>query len=133
MVSTNQGIPKNSVEAVLQILFFTIYADREHKPQEMAEIWSQIPKLQVFTDNDAFPDISGLSELIQTYDSKVRDLMDETDLHAEIESAIRLIDSPLLVPMVLASMKAIAHADQEYHHTEDDIIKTASRIWGVAA
>ncbi len=125
-------IEKNSVDAVLRLLMLTIYADRVQKPQEMTELWRQLPKLEVFTEGEYFPDVRGLNRLISKNDAEVRHLLDESSLTTEIESAIKLIDSPILIPMVFGGMQAVARADGDIHHTENSIIQLASNIWGVA-
>ncbi len=117
---------KNSVDAVLRLLMLTVYADRVQKPQEMTELWRQLPKLKVFTEGEYFPDVRGLNRLISKNDAEVRHLLDESSLNTEIENAINLIDSPVLIPMVLGGMQAVARADGNVHHTENSIIELAS-------
>jgi len=122
-------IKRNSVQAVLRLLMFTVYADRVQKTQEMTEIWKQIPTLKVFTEGGFFPGVKGLIGLINDFDAEMRDLMDSPSLDNEIETTIGLIDSPILIPMVLAGMQAIANSDGEYHHMENAIIERSSKIW----
>ena len=131
MNDNKKEIKKNSVEAVLRLLMFTVYADRVQKSKEMTEIWKQIPTLKVFTEGGYFPGVKGLINLINEYDQDMRELMDSSALSAETENSIRLIDSPVLTPMVLAGMQAIANSDGEYHHMENAIIERASKIWGI--
>ena len=131
MNDNKKEIKKNSVEAVLRLLMFTVYADRVQKSKEMTEIWKQVPTLKVFTEGGYFPGVKGLINLINEYDQDMRELMDSSALSAETEKSIRLIDSPVLTPMVLAGMQAIANSDGEYHHMENAIIERASEIWGI--
>jgi hypothetical protein len=132
MNDNNQILEMNSVEAVLRLLMFTVYADRIQKPEEMTELWRQIPSLNVFTDGDFFPGIKDLNSLISKHDSDVRELMDDASLMTEIERAIGLIDSPILAPMVLAGMQAVALSDGYYHHSENNIIEQAAKAWGMS-
>ena len=84
------------------------------------------------TAGEFFPDVRGLNSLITKNDAEVHHLLDESSLTTEIENAINLIDSPILIPMVLAGMQAVANADGDYHHTENSIIERASKAWGIA-
>ncbi|PHS79776.1 MAG: hypothetical protein COB59_00370 [Rhodospirillaceae bacterium] len=124
----------NSIEAVMHILIFTVYADRKKRPQEIAQLWHQVPKLSVFTDDNGFPNAEGLvfEHLITTAEKKVIELIDSNDLLFEIDSAIKRIDSPILAPIILSSMQAIAHADNEYHPSEHCVITRASELWGLS-
>jgi len=121
----------NSLDAVLRVLMLTVYADRIQRPQEITEIWRQIPKLQIFIEGEFFPDVSGLNALIEKHDAEVREMMDSSGYAEIVDRSIRRIDSPILIPMVLAAMKSIAIADSEFHRSENEIICQAAETWGV--
>jgi len=127
----NTNIEPNTVDAIVRLLMLTVYADRVQKPQEMSAVLRLIPRLQVFADGGFFSDLQNLDALILVFDQEIRELMDESSLADEIETAIGLIDSPILIPMVLAAMRDIANADHEYHLAENAIIERAARTWGV--
>ena len=124
------ALEPNSMQAVLRLLLFTTYSDRVKKPEEMAEVFSLIGKLAVFTEDAPFGHPDDLGTQIQSCDAEIRDLMDASQLWDEISNAIAAIDSPLLIPMVLDGMKAVAEADGHYHHSEDSIIRKAAETWG---
>jgi hypothetical protein len=121
----------NSVDAVLRLLMLTVYADRIRHPDESKEICRQISKLQMFTDEGFFPDVTGVNMLIEKHDAEVRDLMDASSLTEIIEASIKRIDSPILIPMALSAMNIVANADNEFHHAEKLIISQAAEAWGI--
>lgn len=131
MTDAKSAIGENSIEAVLRLLIFTVYADRVQKPLEMKAVARQLPKLKVFAEGEFFPDTKGLDLLIDKYNAEICHLIDESSLLMEIDAAVRLITSPVLIPMVLAGMKDVANSDGEYHQAEDSIINRASNIWDV--
>jgi len=133
MTQDSTTISMNSIEAVLRLLVLTVHADCQSKPQELDEVWRQIPKLRIFTDNKGFPDADGFGDLIETFDAQLSEHRDRSSLLSEVEDAIHKIDSPTLAPIVLTSMRVIAYADHEYHPTERTIIDRAAEVWGLAS
>ena len=121
----------NSLDAVLRMLMLTVYADRIQRPQEITAIWRQLPKLQIFMEGEFFPDVSGLNALIEKHDAEVRELMDSSPLNEIIDASIRQIDSPILIPMIISALHAVAIADSEFHPSENNIICQAAAAWGV--
>ncbi len=121
----------NSLDAVLRLLMLTVYADREKHPQEINETWRQISKLQIFTVDGFFPDMTGVQTLIEKHDAEIRNLLHDLSLTEVIEASINRIDNPTLIPMVIASLRAIAIADGDVSQTENNIIRQAADAWGV--
>jgi uncharacterized tellurite resistance protein B-like protein len=123
----------NSINAVLQLLMLTVYADRVRHPDESKEICRQISKLQIFTDVGLFPDVTGINNLIEKHDAEARNLMDSSSLDEAIEASINRIDSPILIPMVISALHIVANADSEFHEAEERIISRAAEVWGVVS
>ncbi len=124
---------KNSIDAVLRVLLLTLYADRVKKPEETAEVQRLLPELAIFADGKLFEKFPDLDTLVAKHDAEVQEALDASSLLAFTADALAAIDDPLLIPSVLDAMRAIAHADEEFHHTEQHLIARAEQLWGFAA
>ncbi len=120
----------NSVDAVVRLLLLTLYADRVKKAEETEEVLRRLPDLAVFADGSLFDGSLDFDALVAKHDAEVQQALDDSDLLAFTELAIKAIDDPLLIPSVLDAMRSIAYADDEYHHTEEHLITQAERRWG---
>lgn len=122
---------KNSIEAVVRVLLLAVYADRVKRPPEIPEVHDQLLGLAIFTEGE-FKDLSGgLSSLIEKYDAQVRDVIDQSDLIEITDAAIKRIDDPMLIPLVLTAMRSVAWADDEFHHSENVLIARAVELWEI--
>lgn len=122
-------IADDSIDAVLQVLLLTVFADRKAWDEELEAVRTSLPNLAIFTDNDLDIPDEGLDNLIVRHAARVRALMDETDYNAEIETALRRITNPMLSPMVLSAMQEIAGSDANIHAAETGLIEQAEKIW----
>jgi len=124
---------KNSLEAVVQVLLLTVYADRVKKTPEIPVVHIKLFNMAIFTE-DAFKDHSGdLKPLIEKYDAQVRDVIDHSDLLEITDTALNRIDDPMMTPLLIAAMRSVALSDGEFHHNENILIQRAEEIWGMAA
>ena len=122
---------KNSIEAVVQVLLLTVYADRVKRPPEIPEVHARLLNLSIFA-KDGFKDFTGsLSSLIDKYDTQVHDAIDQPDLIEITDAVICQIDDPMLIPLVVAAMRSVAFSDEEFHNTENILLTRATEKWGM--
>ena len=122
---------KNSIEAVVQVLLLTVYADRVKRPPEIPEVRDRLLNLAIFTE-DGFKNLAGsLNSLIDKYDTQVHDVIDQPDLIEITDAVICQIDDPMLIPLVVAAMRSVAFSDEEFHNTENILLTRATEKWGM--
>lgn len=126
-------IADDSIDAVLQVLLLTVFADRKAWEEELEAVRTSLPNLAIFTDNDLDIPDEGLDKMIIRHAARVRALMNENDYNAEVETALRRITNPMLSPMVLSAMHEIAGSDANIHSAETNLIEQAESIWNGAA
>lgn len=122
---------KNSVDAVVQLLLLSVYADRVKSSPEILEVHDRMLSLEIFSGGEVKDPSCGLSSLIEKYDAQVRDAIDQSNLIEITDAAINQIDDPMLIPLMVTAMLSVARSDGEYHHSINDFITRAAKIWGL--
>ena len=122
---------KNSIEAVVQVLLLTVYADRVKRPPEISEVRNRLLNLAIFAEDEFKDHNSDLNALIDKYDTQVHDAIDQPDLIEITDAAINRIDDPMLIPLVVAAMRSVAFSDEEFHNTENILLTRAAELWGM--
>lgn len=126
-----QQIQKNSLDAVMQVLMIMVYADRRAKFEELEYLRACIPRLSLFGDNTFEKPTKGMDLLIREHMEHIHLMMDDTELFAAIDLAIRRIDDTDLQPRVLHAMKEVATADADLHISESTLISRATAQWHI--
>jgi len=122
-------IKNDSIDAILQVLLLTVFADRRAWDTELETVRAILPQLTIFAKSEIEIPEEGLDKLILRHAARVRALMDEEDMLGAIDTALRRITSPMLSPLVLAAMYEIASADANVHTSETNLIEQAEAIW----
>ncbi len=122
-------IADDSIDAVLQVLLLTVFADRKAWDEEFTAVREAVPNLAIFTQNEVEVPDEGLDSLIVRHAAQVRALMDETDYLSSVNKALRRITNPMLMPMMLTAMNEIAGSDANIHNAETSLIDQADALW----
>ena len=122
----------NSIDAVMRVLAFCVFADRIGKYDEIAEVCHRIGKLAVFTEGGMAVPPDKVQPLFDKHAARVKELMKDPGLVEASDRALRCIDDPDLARAVLDGMRLVSHADEERHRDEANLIARAARVWSAS-
>lgn len=124
------SVAENSVEAVLQVLMLTAYADDIVQPEERETVIEHLPNLSIFTDDSLAPGRANIQSLINQISDKIKKRIIDPNRIDHEKAAISMITDRYLSQVLLAAMHQIALCDNEFHPNEKNLISLAASIWG---
>ena len=124
-------INDNTLEAMLEVLLVTIYADNVVKPEERASLIEELPTLSAFTEYNPHLDEHEIRNQIVMTEPEVRRALNDGDRSAFESGALERITDKLLQRVLYAAMIHLAKVDHEYHPSEANLIGRAALMWGI--
>lgn len=124
-------VGENSLEAMVEVLLLTIYADDVVRSEERISLIDELPTLSIFVESIEGATEQEVRNLVWEYEPKVRESISSQGRDNYERDSFYRISDHTLQRVLYAAMRYLSNVDNELHPTESALIDRAGTIWGL--
>jgi hypothetical protein len=123
-------LEENKIATVLKILSITVLIDNKIRPVEKKELSERIEYLKIFVaENTESGNNINIDSWCSTNWDSIQKNLNGNNRNEYVKKALEAITDEYLIQSMYISMSKICRCDNEFHETENELLKIAAEIW----